>query len=137
MKKTAEFTALLHKPGDAALLQEASDLTTIENEAPLECGRSSTPPVTPSASLPLRPVPPEPPRCKEKGCVFPATKEGAGFCIHHRRQETEPSLFSSLQPTWFVVYRSADSDRNGNSTGRIHDRHRLAAQSRAFQQGRV
>jgi hypothetical protein len=74
-------------------------------------------------------------RCSEKGCVFPAIRSDSAFCEHHRRQQTEPELFRSWQPTWLVIHRSADPDGSAASRSRSHDRFRLAAQSKAFQQG--
>ena len=38
-------------------------------------------------------------RCVEKGCIFPALGGEGGKCLHHTRQELEPSMFHSKQPT--------------------------------------
>ena len=76
-------------------------------------------------------------RCAEKGCVYPALRTDSNFCIHHRRQEMEPELYRSWQPTWLVIHRSTSPDGSVGSCRRAHDRFRLAAQSRAFQQGRI
>jgi hypothetical protein len=80
---------------------------------------------------------PLPGRCAEKGCVFPACRPDSEFCVHHRRQEMEPTLFRSWQPTWLLIHRATGPDGSGSRRGRVHDRFRLAAQSKAFQQGRV
>jgi hypothetical protein len=42
-------------------------------------------------------------RCGEKGCVFPADQGGAGICRQHRREQREPTLFSSLQVTGLLL----------------------------------
>lgn len=74
-------------------------------------------------------------RCSEKGCVFPAARPDSEFCVHHRRQESEPELFRSWQPTWLVIHRSTGPDGTASPRSRAHDRFRLAAQSKAFRQG--
>ncbi len=76
-------------------------------------------------------------RCREKGCVFPAHRNGSGLCLCHQRQELEPDRFGSTQPTWFVLHQSAGPDESAGLRAESRDRHRLAAQSKAFQQGRV
>lgn len=76
-------------------------------------------------------------RCREKGCVFPALENGSGLCLSHQRQELEPDHFGSTQPTWFVLHQSSGPDDDASLWAQSRDRHRLAAQSRAFQQGRV
>ena len=56
----------------------------------------------PGFELPKQPAPvakPGPVRCGEKGCIFPALAGGGGKCLHHTRQELEPSMFHSKQPT--------------------------------------
>jgi len=42
-------------------------------------------------------------RCGEKGCIFPALGGGGGKCLHHYRQEREPSMYHSKQPTWAAI----------------------------------
>ena len=42
-------------------------------------------------------------RCGEKGCIFPASPGGGGKCVHHYRQEREPSMYLSKQPTWAAL----------------------------------
>ena len=44
-----------------------------------------------------------PPRCGEKGCVFPADQDGTGICRQHRRERGEPTLFASLQVTGLLL----------------------------------
>jgi hypothetical protein len=41
-------------------------------------------------------------RCGERGCIFPALG-GEGKCVHHYRQEQEPSMYHSKQPTWAAL----------------------------------
>jgi hypothetical protein len=43
------------------------------------------------------------PRCCVKGCVFPAAPYSAGKCLQHDRQQREPALFQSLQPTLLLL----------------------------------
>lgn len=74
-------------------------------------------------------------RCAERGCVFPAAGCDSQYCVHHRRQEMEPALFHSRQPTWLIIHRSTGPDGSASLRGRSHDRFRLAAQSKAFHQG--
>ena len=77
-----------------------------------------------------------PARCSEKGCVFPAKENGSGLCSYHLKQQLEPALFSSWQPTWLLVNRpAADSDGSESARGRSRDRRRLEAQREAFWQG--
>ena len=42
-------------------------------------------------------------RCREKGCIFPASPGEGGKCVHHYRQEHEPSMYLSKQPTWAAL----------------------------------
>ncbi|HXJ92751.1 MAG TPA: hypothetical protein VMT20_07690 [Terriglobia bacterium] len=44
-------------------------------------------------------------RCVEKGCVFPAAPGLEGRCLHHGRQQQEPGLYSSHQPSSALVGR--------------------------------
>ncbi len=76
-------------------------------------------------------------RCREKGCVFPASESGSGLCLVHDRQEQEPDTFGSMQPTWFVLHRSPGPDEDMILRRQSRDRYRLAAQSKAFHQGRM
>jgi hypothetical protein len=77
------------------------------------------------------PVQPANPRCREKGCVFPAAR--AGRCLQHDRQSREPIIFSSHQPTRVVL----DQGKFGVpetevDTSRVKDRRRLAALRETF-----
>jgi hypothetical protein len=88
---------------------------------------------TPPAVQATRGIPRSPGRCSERGCVFPAEENGSGLCFYHQRQQLEPALFSSWQPTWLILNRSAAGlDGCGSSHDRGHDRQRLAAQWDAF-----
>lgn len=71
-------------------------------------------------------------RCSEKGCVFPAGWR-VGKCLHHDRQQREPALFCSRQPSVLLLDRAKFLLPNGGSEdphGR--DRRRLAALREAF-----
>lgn len=68
------------------------------------------------------------PRCSQKGCVFPAAPGGDGRCLYHNREQREPSLFSSYQPSRLL----ADQALFGPvaldiENARLRDRRRLAA----------
>jgi hypothetical protein len=77
-----------------------------------------------------------PARCGEKGCVFPAKEDESGLCSYHLKQQLEPALFSSWQPTWLLVNQpAAGFDGSQSARGRSRDRRRLAAQCKAFRQG--
>jgi len=43
------------------------------------------------------------PRCKIKGCVFPASDLATGMCHAHDLQEIEPEFFESFQPILYVL----------------------------------
>ncbi len=46
-------------------------------------------------------------RCCERGCVFPVCSGASGRCLHHQRQQAEPRLFCSWQPTRLLLERAA------------------------------
>lgn len=73
-------------------------------------------------------------RCSEKGCVFPVASPPADKCAYHRRQQEEPSLFSSHQPSHLLLdpARSMPSEEEYNGD-RERDRRRLAALWEQFQ----
>ncbi|HUI44094.1 MAG TPA: hypothetical protein VL523_19185 [Terriglobia bacterium] len=76
-------------------------------------------------------------RCAEKGCVFPEAPEGGGRCVHHRREQDEPALYGSRQPSSAVMARGkfgparADEIRDNNQVPG-HDRRRLIAERESF-----
>lgn len=77
-------------------------------------------------------------RCVEKGCVFPAALGSGGRCIHHHRQQQEPGLYSSLQPSCAVAARgkfgpsrAEDGDHGGNRDG-FRDRRRMVVERERF-----
>ncbi len=77
-------------------------------------------------------------RCSEKGCVFPPALRGSGRCCHHDRQDQEPALFLSQQPSMLLLdhakFGLADSEfERGGS--RSSDRRRLARLWETFQEG--
>jgi hypothetical protein len=76
-------------------------------------------------------------RCLEKGCVFPALPGGDGRCLHHQRQQREPALYCSHQPSFALVERSKfgpprveDLEPSANARG--FDRRRLMAERERF-----
>jgi len=83
---------------------------------PVLLGRGMVIPVEPCAGGGLTVAPPcferqeqphqatktNPARCAEKGCIFPALG-GGGKCVHHYREELEPSMYHSKQPTWAAL----------------------------------
>lgn len=84
------------------------------------------------------PAQPQASRCSERGCVFPASGGADGKCLHHLRQNQEPILFSSYQPTRAVL----DRGRFGSSavaeevdTSRSRDKRQLVAMREAFLEG--
>lgn len=73
-------------------------------------------------------------RCSEKGCVFPVAPPPADKCAYHRRQQEEPFLFSSHQPSHLLLdpARSMPSEEEYDGD-RERDRRRLAALWEQFQ----
>lgn len=76
-------------------------------------------------------------RCLEKGCVFPALPGADGRCLHHQRQQREPSLYCSHQPSSALVQRSKFGparveDVEPNASARGFDRRRLVAERERF-----
>jgi hypothetical protein len=73
-------------------------------------------------------------RCSEKGCVFPASSQGSGKCSYHLRQQEEPVLFRSHQPTGMLLdpARMSPSDREYDGS-RKRDRRRMADLWEQFQ----
>ena len=76
-------------------------------------------------------------RCVEKGCVFPAAPGIEGKCLHHQRQQQEPGLYSSHQPSSALVARgkfgpprAEDLETGGGRRGL--DRRRLMAERERF-----
>ncbi|MEJ2008345.1 MAG: hypothetical protein P8Z30_09370 [Acidobacteriota bacterium] len=73
-------------------------------------------------------------RCSEKGCVFPATSPDSGKCVYHTRQEEEPVLFRSHQPTGMLLDPARVGPANQDYDGsRKRDRRRMAAIWEQFQ----
>ena len=99
--------------------REASPLT----EASLQAERKPAAPTAPGGVG----------RCTIKGCVFPGPSEVHGPCSYHRRQNLEPSLFESLQPSTLLLGRAVfgvpDSEPDDS---RVRDRRRQAMERRAF-----
>lgn len=74
------------------------------------------------------------PRCEEKGCVFPASSPDSGKCSYHTRQQEEPVLFCSHQPTGLLLdpSRTGPAEKEYDSS-RKRDRRRMAAIWEQFQ----
>ena len=76
-------------------------------------------------------------RCLERGCVFPALPGADGRCLHHQRQQREPSLYCSHQPSFALVQRSKfgparSDDVEPAANARGFDRRRLVAERERF-----
>ena len=76
-----------------------------------------------------------PGRSVERGCVFPAIAGSSGRCLHHSRQQQEPGLYSSLQPSSMLVAcgrfgpsRTEEAERRGDR----EDRRRLLEEREKF-----
>ena len=73
-------------------------------------------------------------RCREKGCIFPAVCEESGKCLHHYRQEREPAMYHSKQPTWAAMEQGKFVDLGNELTfgSREADRRRFDAERETF-----
>ncbi len=76
-------------------------------------------------------------RCLEKGCVFPAAPGVEGRCLHHQRQQQEPGLYSSHQPSSALVGRGKfgpprTEELEPGAGKRGLDRRRLVAERERF-----
>ncbi len=73
-------------------------------------------------------------RCQEKGCIFPALRGGAGKCAHHHREEREPAMYLSKQPTRAALEHGKflHLDEELLFGSREADRRRLEAEREAF-----
>jgi hypothetical protein len=72
-------------------------------------------------------------RCREKGCVFPADRDGTGICRQHRRERCEPTLFASLQVTGLLLDAAKLGLPNSKrDLARQRDRRRLEATRQRF-----
>ncbi len=73
-------------------------------------------------------------RCREKGCIFPAVGRAGGKCVHHYREEREPTMYLSKQPTRAALdhgkFIPADEELMFGS--RQADRRRFEAEREAF-----
>jgi hypothetical protein len=72
-------------------------------------------------------------RCAEKGCIFPALG-GTGKCVHHYREEHEPSMYHSKQPTWAALQqgRFVEPREELNFGSREADRRRIDTERETF-----
>jgi hypothetical protein len=73
-------------------------------------------------------------RCGEKGCIFPASGGEGGKCVHHYREEREPSMYHSKQPTWAAIEqgRFVEQPEELIFGSRGDDRRRFDAERQAF-----
>ncbi len=68
------------------------------------------------------------PRCREKGCVFPAVSSAGGFCHYHALEQSEPACFRSYQPSGLLLEKAKFGlSRAGYEDGRARDRRLLAS----------
>ena len=73
-------------------------------------------------------------RCSEKGCVFPASSPGSAKCSYHMRQQEEPALFRSHQPTGLLLDRAIMGPAEKEyDVSRKRDRRRMAELWERFQ----
>lgn len=81
-----------------------------------------------SGGCQLSAVSPGEQRCSEKGCIFPVARHTTGKCLYHDREQREPALFHSLQPSMLLLDRAKFGlpDPKGDDS-RARDRRRLAA----------
>ena len=86
------------------------------------------------ANLPAAfPPPLQPGRCAVKGCVFPASLEGARSCRYHELVQSEGQLFQSHQPSHLLAVQApADILDIEPDDSRHKDRTRRAAEREAF-----
>ena len=107
-------------PGDRSALNSPSRCPL---SRPAGTGASPSPAAEPSARA----------RCREKGCIFPATRLSSGKCLLHYLEECEPTLFLSCQPTMLLLDRAKFGcpDIEGDAW-RARDRRRLAALREKF-----
>ncbi len=74
------------------------------------------------------------PRCREKGCVFPASPTGNGNCTYHERQQAEPGLFHSNQPSNLLLDRAKFGPAEAEQDiARRRERRRMAILWEQFQ----
>jgi hypothetical protein len=75
------------------------------------------------------------PRCTEKGCVFPAARRDSDKCRQHERQDQEPAIFISRQPSMLLLdqakFGPPDSDCEQREW-RARDRRRRASLWQTF-----
>lgn len=77
------------------------------------------------------------PRCKIKGCVFPASDLATGMCHSHDLEETEPEFFQTFQPILYVLQQGKygipdpSFDNAHFHKRRLFFRHRKAAKKGA------
>jgi hypothetical protein len=73
-------------------------------------------------------------RCSEKGCVFPTPSPQASKCTYHKRQQEEPVLFRSHQPSRLLLdpARSMPTDDEHDGS-RKRDRRRILELLEHFQ----
>lgn len=132
-------TTLSDSPLPPSALVHASRPADREPIAPPELGPLAlrAPPLPPKLK-PRAVILSMPGRCLEKGCVFPVVPGSGGRCIHHQRQQQEPGLYSSQQPSSILVARGKfgpprleEMERCERSEN-LKDRRRMMAERERF-----
>lgn len=116
-------------PPDVGVLHRASPRQLAHRPHEADAGaRPLLRPHAPTALSSQHPLP----RCRQKGCVFPA-QPGGDECADHRRRSLEPAYFQSQQPTFLLLDQARfglpDSEPDDS---RVKDRQRLAAERVRF-----
>src|ERR1700756_5189785 len=116
----------------AGAVQMPLPFQTVASPGPEQVAFSLPPKARPQAALIVAAG-----RCLEKGCVFPALPGADGRCLHHQRQQREPALYCSHQPSFALVERSKFGppkveDLEPNASARGFDRRRLMAERERF-----
>ncbi len=75
------------------------------------------------------------PQCSEKGCVFPAAWPESRQCRQHCRQDREPALFRSCQPSMLLLDRAKFGVVEGEDEPRPDDKRRLSKLRENFLEG--
>jgi len=121
-------------PAPALISASPPDPVTAPEVGPLALSPSELPPKLKPRAVMLT----MPGRCVEKGCVFPAMPVAGGRCVHHQRQQQEPGLYSSRQPSSAVVAqgkfgppRVEEIEREERGT-RVEDRRRMFKERERF-----
>jgi len=115
-------------PPDPAVEQKAPRSRPLDRNAAAAhlCGAPAPLPPTVMASGP---------RCKVKGCIYPATELEAGLCLGHFCQDTEPQFFHSRQPSLRLLEAAVYGIATEDEERRIRLARRRTALRQAFLKG--